>query len=137
MPLVRINKNPSDRQLAVFGGAWFVVLALLGWRLRSKGYETLFKSAWLLAVGVPVTGLFNRRFIRVVYLGLSYATYPIGLAVSRALLTVAYYLALTPIGLTMRLFRYDPLARRFDPEAQTYWIRRNESKSAETYFDQS
>ncbi|HEY1763374.1 MAG TPA: SxtJ family membrane protein [Opitutaceae bacterium] len=137
MSLVRINKNPSDRQLTVFCAAWFVVFGVFGWRLRAKGYDALFISFWILAVGVPLIGLFSRRFVRIVYLGLSYATYPVGFAVSRALLTVSYYLVLTPIGLTMRLFRYDPLARSFDPEAQSYWIRRNGSKPAETYFDQS
>jgi hypothetical protein len=137
MSLVRINRNPGNRQLTVFGVAWFLVLSLLGWRLRAKGDDTLFQALWLLAVGVPIGGLLSRRFIRVVYVALSYATYPIGFAVSRVLLALLYYLALTPIGLTMRLFRYDPLARRFDPHAPSYWIRREGSKSPETYFNQS
>lgn len=137
MSLIRINRSPSNRQLTVFGVAWFLVLGLLGWRFRAKGYDTLFQALWLLAVGVPIGGLLSRPFIRVVYLALSYATYPIGFAVSRVLLALLYYLALTPIGLTMRLFRYDPLARRFDPDAPSYWIRREGSKSAETYFNQS
>lgn len=137
MPLIRINKNPSDRQLTVFGAAWWAVLGLLGWRLRSKGFDTLHVAVWILAIGVPLAGLISRPFIRMVYLGLTYATYPIGYAVSRVLLAVVYYLALTPIGLTMRLFRYDPLARRLDPESSSYWIRREGSKTAESYFNQS
>jgi hypothetical protein len=137
MSLVRINRSPTQGQLTVFGLAWFVVLAVLGWRARSRGHESWAEALGCLAVGVPAAGLVNRNLLRLAYLALAYATYPIGFAVSRALLSVIYYLALTPIGLTMRLFRYDPLSRRFDPKAQSYWIRRDRSKPSESYFNQS
>jgi hypothetical protein len=71
-----------------------------------------------------------------VYLGLSYATYPIGFAVSHVILVLVYCVVLTPIGLTMRLFGYDPLARRFDAGAKTYWTPRNKAKTVESYFKQ-
>jgi hypothetical protein len=35
-----------------------------------------------------------------------------------------FYLAITPIGVLMRLLGKDPLKRRFDPAAATYWIQR-------------
>src|SRR5579863_733976 len=137
MSFVRINRNPSDGQLTAFGAAWFLFLGALGWRLRAKGYEAVSDALWILAVAVPVAGLADRRILRLAYLFLSYATYPIGFVVSRALLGALDYLALAPIGLTMRLFRYDPLSRRFDPKARTYWMRREGSKSSESYFNQS
>ena len=37
-------------------------------------------------------------------------------------LALVYYLVLTPIGLVSRLVR-DPLRRRFDARAASYWIR--------------
>ncbi|GGO05652.1 hypothetical protein GCM10010116_11090 [Microbispora rosea subsp. aerata] len=37
------------------------------------------------------------------------------------LLFLLYYLVVTPAGLVARLVR-DPLARRKDPDAATYWI---------------
>ena len=84
-----------------------------------------------------MAGRIRPPFLRLVYLGLSYLTYPVGFAVSYVALALVYYLALTPIGLTMRLFRHDPLSRRFDPKAKSYWKARDGAKSAEDYFNQS
>jgi hypothetical protein len=137
MSLIRLNKNPSGRQLLVFGAAWLVFLGLLGWESWIRGRHSLAGGAWALAALVPLAGMFSRRFLRFAYLAVSYATYPVGFVVSRVVLALVYYLALTPIGLTMRLFRYDPLSRRFDPKAQSYWIRREGTKPPESYFQQN
>jgi hypothetical protein len=136
MSLIRINRNPSGRQLATFALAWLVFLGLFGWESWHRGRHTAAEIAWILAAAVPLAGLPSPGFLRLVYLAMSYATYPVGVVLSRVLLALVYYLALTPIGLTMRLFRYDPLTRRIDPKAQSHWVRRAGSKPAESYFDQ-
>jgi Saxitoxin biosynthesis operon protein SxtJ len=136
MSLIRINRNPSGRQLLAFGLAWLALLGLLGWRSWLRGMHPAAEAAWALAAAVPLAGLFRPRLLRWVYLALSYATYPIGFAASRVVLALVYYLALTPIGLTMRLFGHDPLFRRFDPSARSYWVARGGAKSAESYLQQ-
>jgi hypothetical protein len=137
MALIRINRNPSGRQLAVFGVAWFVFLGVLGWASWTHGRHRAAETAWLLAALVPLAGWVQPRFLRLVYLALSYLTYPIGFVVSYAALAIVYFLALAPIGLTMRLFRYDPLSQRLNPKAKSYWKPRAGAKSAEDYFSQS
>ena len=137
MPLVRINKNPSHRQLAVFAIAWFGFLGLWGAASWLRGRHLSAEIIWALGAAVPAAGFVAPRFIRLVYLAMSYLTYPIGFAASHVFLALTYYLALTPIGVTMRLFRYDPLSRRFDPAADTYRRPRGGTKSAEDYFRQS
>jgi hypothetical protein len=137
MSLIRINRNPSGRQLAVFAAAWLVFLGVLGARewLRRRGLAA--EILWALAAAVPVAGVLSREALRLAYLGLSYATRPIGIVVSLVVLAAAYYLALAPIGLTMRLFGHDPLSRRFEPGAPTYWIPRKTVRPGASYFDQS
>jgi hypothetical protein len=137
MSLIRINRNPSPRQLAVFGLAWLVFLGAFGLVRWLRGRHVAGEIAWVLAAVVPLAGLFMPRFLRLVYLAMSYATYPIGYVMSHVVLAAAYYLALTPIGLTMRLFRYDPLSRRFDSKAPSYWKPRSGPKSVEDYFRQN
>lgn len=44
----------------------------------------------------------------------------VGAVVGLVLLVPLFYLVLTPFGLLRRLWR-DPLARRIDPGAKTYW----------------
>ena len=98
MTLFPINKNPSDRQLIVFGLAWLVFLGLLGWESWAHGRYVAGEIAWILAGAVPLVGLLSPGLLRLVYLALSYATYPIGFVVSRVLLALVYYLALKNAG---------------------------------------
>ena len=137
MSLIRINRNPTGRQLVVFGLAWLGFCGVAGLKLRLHGHGSAATAAWILAAGVPLAGAINPGLLRWVYLGISYATYPLGLAVSFAFLAIIYYVILTPLGLVMRLYRYDPLTRRFDPKAPSYWSNRTETKSVESYFHQN
>jgi hypothetical protein len=136
MSLIRITKNPSQRQLLVFAASWLVFLGALGVVGWVRGRHLHAEVFWTLAAALPLAGLASRRILRIAFVGLSYATYPIGLVVSNIVLALVYYLALTPIGLTMRLFRYDPLARKFDAAAPSYWIPRKTNKTPESYFKQ-
>jgi hypothetical protein len=43
---------------------------------------------------------------------------------ARIILTVVFYLILTPVGLVRRLLGYDPLNRRLAPNAATYRVTR-------------
>jgi hypothetical protein len=45
--------------------------------------------------------------------------------VSPIALGIVFYVAVMPTGLIMRLLGKDPLRLRFDPAAQSYWIRRD------------
>ena len=137
MSLIRINKNPSGRQLAVFAIAWLGFLGLAGLMARSRGRHSSSEVLWAAALAVPLAGALWPRVLRIAYLGLSYATFPIGFVVSHLALLIVYYLVLTPLGLIMRLFRYDPLARRFDPAAGSYWTPREKTRAPESYLNQN
>jgi hypothetical protein len=91
---------------------------------------------FVVAAAVPAAGLFNRGIIRGAFVGLSFATYPIGVVVSHVVLALVYFLVLTPVGLTMRLFGHDPLRRGFDKDLDTYWQPRDEQRTTESYFKQ-
>ena len=136
MSLIRINHRPSSRQLLVFALAWLVFTGVLGWSFRAHGRPAAAGLCWGLALGVPAVGAMWREGLRLLYLGLSYATYPIGFVVSSLVLAGLYYLVLTPIGLILRLCRYDPLHRRFDSRASTYWHPRPGPRDPASYFRQ-
>ncbi len=136
MTLLRINTNPSRRQLLVFGLAWLVVFGSLSLRLWHKDLHPFALGLGALTVIVPLIGLIWPRGLRLVYIGLTYATYPIGFVVSHLVLAALYYLVLTPIGVVMKLFGYDPLARRFDSKSTSYWQQRQTSKPSGSYFRQ-
>ena len=136
MALIRINRHPSRRQLAVFGLAWLVFLGTGSWLQGMKSHQSAALVLAGLAAGVPLIGLFSARGLRFFYLGLSYATYPIGFAVSHVVLAGLYFLVLTPIGLVLKLCGHDPLGRRPAPTATSYWQPRVVEKSPASYLRQ-
>ena len=56
--------------------------------------------------------------------------------INHVVLGFVYYLAVTPIGLIMRLVGYDPMKRRFDSSAESYWIARKPGRGPSSYFQQ-
>lgn len=59
----------------------------------------------------------------------------IGWFVSRLILVVFFYLVITPIGLLARLFGKDILSLKFDKNADSYWIKREECEFNESSYD--
>ena len=137
MAVIEINANPSRRDLLWFGlllPVFFAIVGVLVW--RRTGSLTAGTILW--AVGGTVSTLFalwpaSRRRI---YVGWMYAVYPIGWTVSHLLLGVVYFVVITPIGLALRFLRRDPLERRFDGGATTYWVRHNPAGRIERYLRQ-
>jgi hypothetical protein len=64
------------------------------------------------------------------------AALPIGWTISHLVLGAVYYLVLTPIGLVMRLLGRDPMQRRFDRSAKSYWIERTPRTDPSRHFRQ-
>jgi ABC-type uncharacterized transport system permease subunit len=60
----------------------------------------------------------------------------LGAVMSAVILTLLFYLVITPLGLVMRLVGEDPMRRRFEPELPSYWIRRKSAGPARDYEKQ-
>ncbi|MEX0700666.1 MAG: SxtJ family membrane protein [Planctomycetales bacterium] len=135
--MITIDRNPPERQLRQF--AWLQVLffaIVAGWLHLRHGFVVL--PAVLLAVSavVGVVGYNVPALMRYVWVGWMTAVWPIGWVVSHAVMAAVFYLVVTPIGITMKLFGHDPLRRKFDREASSYWIRREPSADPHRYFRQ-
>jgi hypothetical protein len=137
MALIRINRHPSGRQLAVFGLTWLAFFALWGGSAWHRGRPAAAELIWAIAAAVPLFGWMRPSVLRRVYVGASYATFPIGFVVSHVVLALIYYLVLSPLGLILRLFGHNPLGRGFNPSASSYWQQREDAKPPESYFRQS
>lgn len=137
MSMIKINRNPSRRELIWFGALLPIFFAALGavarWIWGAPGVAN-----WIWMTGIAVTVVFAVAppLRRLLYVGWMYAALPIGWTISHLLLGGIYFFIFTPIGLLMWLFRYDPMHRRFDKQAQSYWIPRDTSTHAARYFRQ-
>ncbi len=136
MALLRINRHPSRAQLYGFAAAWFVAAAAGGIALRLQGRGWQSEALTAAALVGPALAWLAPGAARRLYLGLTYATYPVGLIVSHAILILLYFGLFTPIGLIMRALGRDPLQRRFDRAASSYWQPRPPAPSPESYVRQ-
>jgi len=85
---------------------------------------------WLLVPGVPlvVLGAIFPRALKWVYVGWMTLAMALGAVVSTILLTLLFFLVVTPMGLIARLVGKDFLSRKLEPGAASYWILREASK---------
>ena len=113
---------PSDplawRKFGLLVGGVFVALgAIAFWRDASW---------WLIptVLGAPLVllGAVYPRALRVVYLGWMFMAVVLGFFVTRIILSVFFFLVITPVALFFKLIGRDALHRKFDREAKTYWI---------------
>jgi len=137
MALIDINWRPAANELRVFGGLQLIFFALVAWALHARLDSPAPALAVLgLSAAAAVIGLLRPDWLRPMYVVWMAAALPIGWVVSHLLLAAVFYLVVTPIGLTMRLCGRDPLQRKFDRAASTYWVRRPAVDDTERCFRQ-
>jgi hypothetical protein len=138
MALIDINRNPTLRELRQFAGIWFpAFFALVGGIVWYKSGSLLAASIiWIVALAVSVLGYFLPGFMRWIFVGWMMAAFPIGWTISHLILAVIFYLIITPIGLLVRLIVGDPMQRRFDRAAKSYWVAHNPGGNTSRYFQQ-
>ncbi|MCA9116606.1 MAG: hypothetical protein KDA79_16100 [Planctomycetaceae bacterium] len=137
MAAVEINWNPEEKDLRWFAGLqilFFGVVSVLLWRrTESVALCGILVSLSLVA---GVAGLIRPASVRLYYLGWMLVVFPIGWVTSHLILGVVYYFVLTPVGLILRLCGHDPMLRRADPSATSYWQKRPERTDSDRYFRQ-
>ncbi len=138
MALISINTNPSVSQLRQFACIFLrAYCAVAGYVLFVR--QNQISAAWVLwgaAVVSEIVGLLAPKVVKPFFVGSMYATFPIGWVVSHVLLLIAFYLVLTPLGLIVRIFSHDPMTRKFDRGAKSYWIARKPALDSKRYFKQ-
>ena len=138
MSLIEINWHPNRKELRNFAVISLIASSLLALLLYALKGFAIHWALVVFAIGfiIFVSSMISLKPTKIIYLGLMLMTMPIGLAVSYILLAAFYYLLLTPLGLFFRLMGRDPLHRRFDSTAKTYWITRQPPDNLDRYFHQ-
>jgi len=123
----------GDRDLRKFGltvGGVFAVLGLL-FLLRHKAHWPYF--LWP-GAGLIAAGVIFPRALKWVYIAWMSIAFVLGLVMAHLILTLFYFLVITPIGLVARLFGQDFLSMKLDRAAGSYWIPREKKvKSPQDY----
>ena len=109
------------RKFGLLVGGVFTVLGLL-WLFRGKAHQSWFlvPGIALVALGAAMPGI-----LKPVYLVWMSLALVLGFIVSHVLLTLFFFLAITPIGIVARLTGKDFLRLKLQPDAKSYWIPRS------------
>ncbi len=113
-------RDPSSRDLNMLALLFLVIPGVIGaYQLFLKGSRSGY--VWM-AVGLVLClcRLIPPLFRLIYRLWLSFSVV-LGYFISRILLTIIFFLVIMPTGLTMRLFGNDPMERKLDPAAPSYW----------------
>lgn len=137
MALVRIKWHPEKNELRTFGVLWLVFFGSIGtWWFWHEASAAAYLSIWAIALVGGLLGMTAPMAMRPVYIAWMCLVFPIGWLISHLLLGAIYYGLLLPIGLTLRLFRHDPLQKRLDRNSGSYWLPRKTDTRPERYFRQ-
>jgi hypothetical protein len=139
MSLIEINWNPEKQELRKFGLIAIVVLGAVSILLRFvfKVETALPTVIFIAGLCIFIVSLISTKATRIIYLAMTLAALPIGLVINVILMGVFYFLILTPLGLFFKAIGRDVLNRRFEAQAKTYWIKRQQNKTPQSYFHQS
>ncbi len=111
----------SSRELRKFGITMAIACIVVGAILFFRD-----KSAWIYLAYISgfflISGLLVPRILLPIEWVWMKIAFVLGIIVTNILLTLTFFLVITPIGLMMRLFGKDFLSLRFDKNTGTYWI---------------
>ncbi len=136
MALIERDRQPSAAEIRYFGVLLAGLIAFFGAMSFLKGRSVTAFGLWGVAFLVAAVYYGVRPMRRPMYGAWMALVYPIGWGVSHLVLAVAYYLVVTPVGWVLRVVGYDPMSRRFDRTAKSYWLQRRRSDEVSRYFRQ-
>ena len=105
------------------GGAFVVLWALLATvfpYLLDKGRDL--PILWQIGVALAVVGTLLPTLVKPVYYAWMTLALVLGYVMTRVILTIFFFVVLTPVALVFRLIGRDALHRKLDREAESYWI---------------
>ena len=110
------------------GGVALALAAVVAWR-NDWTWTTLVVIASSAGGLLVLFGTVAPHLLRPVYIVWMGLAFVLGFIMTRVILSLAFVLVFTPVGLFFRLIRRDVLKQRPDPEAETYWIPRDTGPS--------
>lgn len=136
--MIKLDLKPSDTQLRQFGWIALVGFPVMGLLLTQT---RLGAPLWVLWVLLGLGGALGLCAllkltppIKPVYVVMMLVSFPIGVVLSTVLLALIYYLLFTPVGLLFKLLGRDPLHRKIDRAAASYWHVRETQRTPASYL---
>lgn len=131
-----VNWRPDARELRRFALAMLIGFAVLGLLATWRAGEVTTTSIILWSIGAFLAlAAFVPGLGRAAYLAVYLPTSIIGYVVSNVILTLMFFLVITPLGILLRLMGKDFLQQRRQKE-KTRWMPVKGGKSEDSYYRQ-
>jgi hypothetical protein len=129
---VHVDRSPKAlRRFGFILGTMSILVGLLFLLRHRSGLPLLFIGALLIILGVVAPK--TLRYFHAVWIAFSLL---IGSIMSRVILTLVFFLVVTPIGLLQRLVSRSGIDLRFRTGASSYWQAREKSFAPADYRNQ-
>ena len=114
-------QKKTNRELRKFGITIAIAFAIFGglflFRGKPAGFYLLAIAGFFFVFGL----IWPRVLAPVEWVWMKFA-HALGYVMTRVLLTLTFYLFITPMGLVMRLFGKDLLNLKFVKDSKSYWV---------------
>lgn len=129
------SSKSEQRKFGLVMGVAISVLGLIRWAIHGFAvFPTYFFIVAAVFAGLGL--LFPRGLYPVFVVWIKFAEV-LNWIMTRVLLSIAFFLMITPVRVLVRLFGEDPLKRRFLQESDTYWEDAEEQpEELERYLNQ-
>ena len=131
-----VKWRPDKRELSRFAVAMLVGFSLLGlfaaWRAGGVGNGSII--LWAIGISLAIAA-FVPKLNRIAYLGVYLPSSIIGYVVSNVILTLMFFLVITPLGIILRLMGKDLLQQR-RPKQKAMWTPVKAVKMEDRYYRQ-
>jgi len=118
------------RKFGIIALLFFGALSALGFWMQKVFPSFFFGFLSLMGLGF----ILFPSVLRPVYSGWMKVAHFVGKVITAVILTLAYYLVITPSALIKRLFGGTPILLKFDKKAETYWVKRTETAQPKERF---
>ena len=136
--MTTLDWNPSARKLREFAAvACFVLLVAATVTYRRQGGWLTVSLPLGVAAAVGVVAAIRPARLRLLYVLLMLATFPVGFAMSQLVLFAVFYGIITPLAALGRAVGSDPLDMRRRAPAPSYWRARRTGRSKASYLRQA
>jgi hypothetical protein len=132
--MLRLKEKPSEWQkfVAVMGTVANLIVWMLWWRGRLPLAAGVTVAA--LAVLALVAALVQPRWFRGFYRGGMTVSFHIGQVIGKVMLTLFFFVLVTPLGWLLRLCGKDLLELKRKPDEQTWWRPARNSREFDRMF---
>ena len=138
MALVSLNLKPDKKQLRDFGKISLVMLPAIGLLLNLLDKLPLSGLIIFCLSGLAmyISSRISTDIIKPIYVVFVVVTFPIGWVISHLVMGIFYFGIITPVAVFFKIIKRDPLCRKADKNASSYWIKCKNNRSTKDYFNQ-